>query len=75
MKQLKTIITEIIKRGYVKMVIDLIRFSVDHFQTIDDCYLLLVLDELQAALKSLFSLFKLIRVWLNSSLHWIDFQR
>lgn len=74
MKKLKIIISEIVQRGYVKMVVDLIRYSVDHFQGIDDCYLLLILDELQAALKSLFSLFQLIRVFF-SFLNRIDLER
>lgn len=60
--QLKPILVQIIQKGYSKVIIDLINSYLHNYESYEDCYFLLILDELQSALKSLLSLYKLIRV-------------
>ena len=60
--QLKSMLVQVNQKGYTRGIIERIRLAIDQFKSIEDCYLLLILDELQAALKSLFSLYKLVRV-------------
>ena len=59
---LKSFLVDLLQKGYTRMVTELVRSYIDKCKSYEDCYFILVLDELQAALKSLLSLYRLIRV-------------
>ena len=76
LSNLKGILLSIIQKGYVKMILDLTRSYHTICSSIEDWHLLLILDELQAAYKSILSLFQLTRVFPSLlSLIQIDFKR